>query len=102
MVCSFSAHPAPTPKSSRPDRWSTVTAILASTAGWRYVLPTTTQPILVRVVSSAIAPRSVQLSNMRPSSWGPSVAKWSMIQTLSKPQSSERRHTSRSSSIVVS
>ena len=36
IVCSFSAHPAPMPNSSRPpDRWSTVTAAFASTAGCR-------------------------------------------------------------------
>ena len=36
IMCSTSAQPAPSPNSSRPpDRWSTVVAILASTAGWR-------------------------------------------------------------------
>ena len=43
--CSFSCQPAPTPRRSRPPlSWSTVAAQFASTAGWRYVLPSTRVP----------------------------------------------------------
>ena len=78
-----------------------MTAIFASTAGWRYVLPTTAQPIRVCVVSWAIAASIVHVSKIGPSSLGPSVAKWSITQQVSKPTSSASRHRARSSSMVA-
>ncbi len=77
------------------------TAALASTAGWRYVLPVTMQPIRVLEVATAIPASSVQASKIGPSSRGPRVAKWSMHQKWSNPASSATRHTARSWSMVA-
>ena len=83
IVCSTSAQAAPRPNSSRPpERWSTVTAIFASTPGWRYVLPVTMHPIRTRVVASAIAPSSVHASRMSPVGSSRIEAKWSKFQTV--------------------
>ena len=65
------------------------------------VLPTTAHPILVRVVSWAIAASIVQVSKIGPSSRGPRVAKWSITQQLSNPASSARLHSPRSWSMVA-
>jgi len=102
MVCSISAQAAPSPNSSRPpERWSTVTAVLASTAGWRYVFPVTMQPMRTRVVASAMAASIVQASKTSSSGSPPIPAKWSKSQQWSKPASSAIRQTARSSSAVV-
>ncbi len=102
IVCSFSAQPAPMPNSSLPpDRWSTVTAAFASTAGCRYVLPVTMHPILVREVATAIPASSVHASKIGPSSRAPRVAKWSMHQQWSNPASSATRQTPRNWSMVA-
>jgi hypothetical protein len=64
---SISFHAAPIPRISRPfEMWSTVAAMLASTAGCRYGMAVTWQPILIREVSAAMADSMVQ-----PSKFGP-------------------------------
>ncbi len=83
------------------ERWSTVTAIFASTPGWRYVLPVTMQPIRTVLVASAIAPSSVHASRMSPVVSSRIEAKWSKFQTWSKPALSATRQIARSSSTVV-
>ncbi len=53
----------PSPISSRPpEAWSTVVADIASNAGWRKVIGVTRVPIRARLVTTAIAPSSVQAS----------------------------------------
>ena len=55
-VDSSSFHPAPTPSSSRPSEiTSSVAAIFASTAGWRYGMPVTRSPMRSRFVACASA-----------------------------------------------
>jgi hypothetical protein len=45
---------------------STVAAMLASTAGWRYTIPVTWQPMRIRWVSTAMAASMVQPSKQGP------------------------------------
>ena len=78
-----------------------MTAIFASTPGWRYVLPVTMQPIRTRAVASAIAPSIVHPSKTSSSGSPPIAAKWSKFQKWSKPPASATRQTARSSSAVV-
>src|SRR5437588_2420414 len=99
---SLSAQPAPMPNSSRPsESWSTVVAILASTAGCRYGLPVTRQPIRTRLVASAIAASRLQPSNTGPAGSPRMAAKWSKPQIWSKPASSPTCQTARRCSTVV-
>src|SRR5437762_10759491 len=103
ISCSISFHAAPIPNSSRPpERWSTVTASLASTTGCRYVLPVTMQPMRARFVASAIAACSAHPSYTGPPGpLGPIDARWSKSQTWSKPPSSAIFQHARSSSIEL-
>src|SRR5207247_1665448 len=65
--CSFSCHAAPMPQMSRPpEMMSTCAAILATTAGWRYVLPETIVPMRRRGTIALSAASVVQHSIMSP------------------------------------
>ena len=71
-LCSSSYQAAPIPRFIRPcDTWSIVVAMLASTAGCRYVTPVTMIPHCSRVVCAAIAASSVI-----PSKHGPVGSDW--------------------------
>ena len=87
--CSSSFQAAPMPSSIRPpEMWSIVVAMLATTAGWRYVTPETMIPQARCVVCAAIAASSV-----KPSKHGPVGSdwigwKWSKTDAQSSPTSS--------------
>jgi len=53
-----------------PEMMSMLAAILARTAGWRYVLPETIVPTRIRLVSAASAVSVVQASSMSPTRSG--------------------------------
>ncbi len=103
IACSCSFHPAPIPKSRRPfEMISTVVAMLARIAGWRYVLPVTINPRRRRSVRAAKAPSSVQPSSCGPVGSGPRGMKWSKAQACSiSGMLSASSQTRRISSYVV-
>ena len=60
---------------------STVAAMFASTAGWRYGMPVTMHPTRIRVVACASAARVVQPSRQGPLRSPPRIgSKWSKFQ----------------------
>src|SRR5918999_626278 len=76
--------PPPTPRVSLPpDSRSSVSAILASTAGCRYGRPRTSVPRRMRSVAPAIHVSMVQVSYV-----GRVPARWSVTVTMSKPSDS--------------
>ena len=97
IVCSFSAQPAPRPNSQKRLRTGgpRSTAALASTAGWRYVLQVTMQPILVLDVATAIPASSAQGFQYRPVRHGGAESGQvdPMHQQWSNPASSATRST---------
>ena len=65
---SISFQPAPMPSSNRPpEMMSSVAAMLAVTAGWRWCMPLTIAPRRSRVVAWASAASIVQPSRLGPS-----------------------------------
>jgi hypothetical protein len=80
------------PSVNRPPlTWSTVTAMLATTAGWRYVLPRTRVPIRMRGTAAASAATRDPASSVGVSMGiGPSALgmKWSAIHAPSHPVAS--------------
>ena len=65
--------------------WSTVAAMLASTAGWRYVFPVTSTPTWTRSTHAAMPAIVVQPSRRGDKLRSPSGMKWSGTQTPSHP-----------------
>ena len=66
-VCSVSNQAPPIPRIARPpERWSSVVAILATSAGFRNVLAPTISPMRARDVT-----RPSRASTIQPSSIGP-------------------------------
>ncbi len=77
-VCSASNQPEPMPKSRRPPLiTSTVVAIFASTAGWRYVFPVTSTPSRSCSVSTASAASAVHASRQGSNGSIITAMKWS-------------------------
>src|SRR6266700_2363667 len=90
------------PQMSRPpEMMSMLAAILASTAGCRYVFPETIVPTRIRFVSAASAVSVVQASSMSPTRSGVFGMKWSVTQAASQPVSSAWRHSAETSFHVV-
>ncbi len=76
--CSFSNQAAPTPYSARPpEMWSIVAAMLAASAGCRYVTPVTSMPTRILVVWAASAAIMVTPSKQGPSGSPKIGMKWS-------------------------
>src|SRR5437773_3206235 len=93
--CSFSCQPAPSPRRSRPpEMMSTCAAIFATTAGWRYVFPSTMVPTRMRGTRAASALRVLHDSSMAPSRSFVLGMKWSVTQPMSHPVASMCRQRS--------
>ena len=79
--------------------WSTAAAHFASTAGWRYVMPKTSDPMRTRSVAWANAAMTAVASSTgvgrSESAVSPSPMKWSAKYTPSQPVASACWATSR-------